>query len=94
MLGRGDRPTFDARRINLELPDMSKQEVSNIFRRGGGAGGDQAVDKLAERQKQLALALDPSLEAFRQHLTHHTIWDLIGGTETLHDDIARAMLNR
>ena len=35
--------------------------------------------------------MDPGLEPFRQHLTHHAIWDKAGNEETTHDDVMRAM---
>jgi len=54
-------------------------------------GGDQAVDRLAQRQTELGLSLPKELAPQYQHLTHHTIWDLIGGTQTTHDDLVRAM---
>lgn len=93
LLGRGDLPTLDARQ--LALWTGSPGDVVNKFmRRGGGTGGDQAVDRLASRQEQLALALDPSLASQYQHLAHHTLWDALGGTKTTHDDLIRAMLSR
>jgi hypothetical protein len=35
--------------------------------------------------------MDSGLEPFRQHLTHHAIWDKAGNEETTHDDVMRAM---
>jgi hypothetical protein len=93
LLGRGDLPTLDARQLAVWTGSPG-QEVSKFTRRGGGKGGDQAVDRLAERQLKLALALDPSLAPNYQHLAHHTLWDKVGGTETTHDDLIRAMLSR
>jgi hypothetical protein len=91
LLGRGDLPTLDARQLNLWTGSPG-DVVSKFTRRGGGLGGDQAVDRLASRQAQLALALDPSLAPQYQHLAHHTLWDKVGGTQTTHDDLIRAMM--
>jgi hypothetical protein len=94
LLGRGDIPVLDARQLALHAPDSTKQEVSMFLRRGGGEGGNQAIDRLAGRQSDLALALNPDLEPFRQSLTHHAVWDQASGTVTPHDEIAQAMLDR
>ena len=93
LLGRGDLPTFDARQIVLNT-GRPTDEASKFMRRGGGAGGNQAVDRLAARQTALALKLDPELQPFYQHLTHHSIWDRLGNARTPHDDLVRAMLAR
>lgn len=90
LLGRGDLPTLDARQIRLHT-GAPTDEASKFMRRRGGAGGDQAVDRLAQRQQALALALDPSLAPFYQHLTHHAVWDKVGKSTTTHDDLIRAM---
>jgi hypothetical protein len=90
LLGRGDLPTLDARQLRLHAGNTA-EEAGKFMRRRGGAGGDQAVDRLARRQQALALALDPSLEPFYQHLTHHTVWDKVGKSQTTHDDLVRAM---
>jgi hypothetical protein len=41
----------------------------------------------------MALDLDPSLDPFYQHLTHHTAWDRALNEITTHDDLIRAMNN-
>jgi hypothetical protein len=92
MLGRGDFPTFDARQINLHTRGGGK-EAQKYAKRGKGQGGEEAVERLAERQKAMGLELDPSLDPFYQHLTHHTIWDKIGDSQTTHDDVIKAMRN-
>jgi hypothetical protein len=92
LLGRGDIPVLDARQLALHAPD-TKHEAGKFFRRGGGEGGNQAVDRLAARQKAMALALDPSLEPFYQSLTHHSVWDKVAGTVTPHAEITEAMLD-
>jgi hypothetical protein len=89
-LGRGDIPTLDARQLVLQTGQPAKK-ASKYMRRGRGAGGDAAVDRLAERQSNMNLRLDRDLEPHRQHLTHHTIWDRIGDEQTTHDDLVRAL---
>jgi len=91
MLGRGDIPTLDARQLNLHTLD-SGDSASKFMRRQGGAGGDQAVDRLASRQQKMNLEISPELQPFYQHLTHHSVWDKIGNSITTHSDIVKAML--
>ena len=91
MLGRGDIPTLDARQLNLHTLD-SGDSASKFMRRQGGAGGDQAVDRLASRQQKMNLEINPELQPFYQHLTHHAVWDKIGNSITTHSDIVKAML--
>jgi hypothetical protein len=90
LLGRGDLPTLDARQLALHTGKPAK-EASKYMRRAGGKGGDAAVDRLAERQKAMGVAMDESLNPFSQHLTHHAVWDKVGGTQTTHEDLIRAM---
>lgn len=90
LLGRGDLPTLDARQLALHTGKPAK-DASKYMRRGGGKGGDAAVDRLAERQKAMGVAMDESLNPFSQHLTHHAVWDKVGGTRTTHEDLIRAM---
>jgi hypothetical protein len=90
LLGRGDLPTLDARQMALHTGKPAK-EASKYMRRGGGKGGDAAVDRLAERQKAMGVVMDESLNPFSQHLTHHAVWDKVGGTQTTHEDLIRAM---
>jgi hypothetical protein len=61
------------------------------MKRGKGTGGLEAVDRLTARQKALALDIDPSLDPFYQHLAHHTLWDKMGGAQTTHADLVKAM---
>ena len=93
MLGRGDLPTFDARQINLHTANQAPVGISSIMNRGKGLGGREAVDRLAARQEALGLELDPSLDPFYQHLTHHAVWDKVGNNQTTHDDLVKAMRN-
>ena len=93
MLGRGDLPTFDARQINLHTANQAPVGISSIMNRGKGQGGREAVDRLAARQEALGLELDPSLDPFYQHLTHHAVWDKVGNNQTTHDDLVKAMRN-
>jgi hypothetical protein len=90
MVGRGDMPTLDARQIKLQT-GSSPKEAAAWMSKGGGRAGDAAVDRLAERQLALGLDLDPKLAPHYQHLTHHALWDKLGGTQTTHADIVRAM---
>lgn len=91
MLGRGDLPTFDARQIALHTGNEAPVGIGSIMNRGKGKGAREAVDRLAARQKALGLDIDPSLDPHYQHLTHHAVWDELGGNKTTHEDIIRAM---
>ena len=86
MLGRGDQPTLDARQVILQT-GLKTKEAKNPLKRAGY----EAVDRLAARQAALNPKMDSGLEPFRQHLTHHAIWDKAGNEETTHDDVMRAM---
>ncbi|UOF80306.1 type I restriction enzyme [Caudoviricetes sp.] len=86
MLGRGDQPTLDARQVILQT-GMPTSEAKKPLAKAGY----EAVDRLAARQSALNPKMDPELEPFRQHLTHHAIWDKAGNEETTHDDVMRAM---
>jgi len=90
LLGRGDLPTLDARQLNLHT-EGSPVGVGSIMNRGKGAGAREAVDRLAARQRALALSLDPSLDPHYQHLAHHAIWDRVAKAKTTHNDLMRAM---
>ena len=95
LLGRGDLPTFDARQIGLHTSGMPMPtaSVGPMLSRGKGLGGREAVDRLAARQKNMGLKIDPSLDPHYQHLTHHAIWDALGGEKTTHQDLIDAMKN-
>ena len=86
MLGRGDQPTLDARQVILQTGKPTS-EAKNPMKRAGFA----AIDRLAARQAALNPKMDPALEPFRQHLTHHAIWDKAGDEVTTHDDVMKAM---
>jgi hypothetical protein len=88
MLGRGDQPTLDARQVVLQT-GMPTSEAKRPMARAGF----EAVDRLAARQTALNPKMDSGLEPFRQHLTHHAIWDKAGNEETTHDDVMNAMRN-
>jgi hypothetical protein len=90
LLGRGDVPTLDARQLNLQA-NTPPVGIGSIMKRGKGTGGLEAVDRLTARQKALALDIDPSLDPFYQHLAHHTLWDKMGGAQTTHADLVKAM---
>ena len=88
MLGRGDQPTLDARQVILQtgMPTSAAKKPM-------AKAGYEAVDRLAARQTALNPKMDSGLEPFRQHLTHHAIWDKAGNEETTHDDVVNAMRN-
>lgn len=88
MLGRGDQPTLDARQVILQTGKPTSEAKSPMKR-----AGFEAVDRLAARQTALNPKMDPGLEPFRQHLTHHTIWDKAGNEQTTHSDVVDAMRN-
>ena len=90
MLGRGDQPTLDARQLLLQTGKPTA-EAQPYLRRGSGRGAYQAVDRLAERQQRMGLEMPAELEPFRQHLTHHTLWDAYGKEKTTHADLIKAM---
>jgi len=90
LLGRGDQPTLDARQITLHTGKPTK-EASKYIARRGGKGGEAAVDRLAERQRNMDMQVAPELEPFYQHLAHHTVWDTVANERTTHEDIIRAM---
>ena len=90
LLGRGDLPTLDARQVSIHTgkpTSDSKQFISNKRL------GDQAVDRLAKRQSDMAVPMPDELRPFYQHLTHHNVWDAAGGTKTTHADVVNAMKN-
>jgi len=91
LLGRGDLPTLDARQLNLHTLPPEGVKVESVMKRGKHAGAREAVDRLIARQKAMGLDLDPSLDPFYQHLTHHTAWDKASNSKTTHDDLVRAM---
>ena len=91
LVGRGDFPTLDARQLRLHT-GAGGAEASKFMRRRGGLGGEQAVGRLAGRQEEMGLDIDPSLNPFYQHLTHHAVWDKVADEQTTHDDLVRAMM--
>ena len=88
MLGRGDQPTLDARQVVLQTGKPTSEAKKPLAR-----AGYAAVDRLAARQAALNPRMDPALEPFRQHLTHHAIWDRAGDEVTTHSDVINAMRN-
>ena len=86
MLGRGDQPTLDARQVILQTGKPTSEAAKPMAR-----AGFDAVDRLAARQTALNPNMDPGLEPFRQHLTHHAIWDKAGNEQTTHSDVIDAM---
>jgi hypothetical protein len=90
LLGRGAYPTFDARQIRLHTGQGGK-DAAKYMTRGKGVGGEEAVARLADRQRAMDMSIDPSLDPFYQHLVHHTVWDKLGNEQTTHDDLVKAM---
>lgn len=93
MLGRGDNPTLDARQIQLHTPDDD-----NLAKYGARSsqklpmtGGDEAVERLAARQRLLGVEMPSRFDPMYQHLTHHGVWDATSGTKTTHQDIIDMM---
>jgi hypothetical protein len=92
MLGRGDLPTFDARQIILNTGRPTEEATSYLSRRKG-AGGIEAVDRLASRLSALGLEIPPDLAPYYQHLAHHSVWDKASDEATTHADLMNAMRN-
>jgi hypothetical protein len=90
LMGRGDQPTLDARQIILHTGRPTK-EAGQYIAKKGGAGGVEAVDRLAARQSAMNLSLPDRLKPYYQHLAHHAVWDKAGNDETTHEDVVRAM---
>ena len=90
MLGRGDLPTLDARQIVLQTGKPTK-EASKYLSRGQGQGSVEAVKRLTGRMADLNLDLPPELEPYRQHLTHHAVWDKASDEMTTHADVMNAL---
>jgi len=90
LMGRGDLPTLDARQVILHTGRPTK-EASKYIARRSGAGGDEAVDRLAARQEAMGLKLPKTLSPYYQHLAHHAVWDKAGNEQTTHEDVMRAM---
>jgi hypothetical protein len=88
LLGRGDQPTLDARQVILQT-GLSNDEGTKRMSNVGFAG----VDRLAARQTAMNPKLTSGLEPYRQHLTHHAVWDAAGNDVTTHEDLMRSMRN-
>lgn len=93
LLGRGDLPTLDARQAILHT-GLKNAEAQKLMSARSGKAGDEAVDRLAARQRALDLNLPESLDPFYQHLAHHSVWDAIGKEKTTHQDIIDVMSPR
>jgi hypothetical protein len=89
LLGRGDMPTFDARQVKLQTGIQKTKEATPMTNKGGFG----VIDRLAARQAAMNPKMDPGLEPYRQHLTHHAIWDKAENATTTHDDVMNAMRN-
>lgn len=91
LLGLGNQPTWDARQIKLHTGVPADEEAKRVRTNAISRAGGDAVDRLAARQTAMNPRLDPGMEPFRQHLTHHAVWDKTEGTVTPHDDLMDAM---
>jgi len=91
-LGYGDRPTLDARQLQIHTDEP--ELLSKFGRRQHGQGGEQAVARLANRQNAYGTFLPPDYRPFGQHLLHHTYWDAANDTKTTHRDLMDMMENR
>jgi hypothetical protein len=96
MLGRGDNPTLDARQLKMHTPDNTKLAVygKRSSQKLPMTGGDEAVERLAARQRVLDLQMPSRFDPMYQHLTHHGMWDEASGTKTTHQDIIDTMRYR
>jgi hypothetical protein len=88
MMGMGNQPTLDARQIILNTGKPTSEATKPMSRVGGA---EQAVDRLAARQRALKLGIPEELEPYYQHLAHHAIWDKAAGEQTTHQDLMHAM---
>jgi hypothetical protein len=88
MLGMGNQPTLDARQLILNTGRPTSEAAKPMSRVGGA---EEAVDRLAARQKALQLGIPEDLEPYYQHLAHHAIWDKSAGEQTTHADLMHAM---
>jgi hypothetical protein len=91
LLGRGDQPTLDARQLNLHSLSHPTKVPESMMDRQRGLGGTEAVDRLTARQEALGYKIPKELKPFAQHLIHHDVWDQMGGTQTTHEDLIKAM---
>jgi len=96
MLGYGDMPTFDARQIERHVIDPS---LADKFT-GRVGGGEEAVARLAARQRAMGVELPSEYDPYAQHLWHHTAWEAPfsaaepPASPVTHSDIIDTMLNR
>jgi len=94
LLGYGRLPTLDARQIEMNVPKETRGLLDKFGRRGNGRGGEEAVERLADRIRALDFGMPDEYRPFDMHLGHHTMWDAAKGDLTTHDDLKRMMLNR
>lgn len=94
MLGYGRLPTLDARQLEMNVPMDTRGMLSKFGRRGNGRGGEEAVERLADRIRALDFGMPEEYRPFDMHLGHHTMWDAAKGDVTPHADLQRMMLNR
>lgn len=90
LMGRGDQPTLDARQIVLHTGNPTKEAAPFIAKKGG-AGGVEAVNRLAARQEAMNLKTPEGMEPYYQHLAHHAVWDKASDETTTHQDVMDAM---
>jgi len=79
LLGRGDVPTGDARELVLWARGKINRDSDREMR--------AFVTQLGTRLRQLQVGMEPELRPFYEHLVHHYLWDLAGGTATTHAEL-------
>lgn len=96
MIGRGDNPTLDARQLQMHTGTSkgTAKYTDRSSKKLPMTGGDEAVERLAARQRTLGVDLPSHLEPYYQHLVHHGMWDAASGTKTTHQDIMDMMRYR
>lgn len=89
LLGFGQLPTFDARQININVREDSKEDTLRAL---SSTRAREVVAKLSRRMDALSLTMDAEFTPFYRHLVHHAVWDAVGGTATTHEDVIESML--
>lgn len=89
LLGFGQLPTFDARQINVNVREDSKEDTLRAL---SSKRAREVVAKLSRRMDALSLTMDSEYTPFYRHLVHHAVWDAVGGTATTHEDVIESML--
>lgn len=99
--GRGDIATADARELNFWLCapnnwDVKKRACKRPLAKKFDLNDlvDQDfMDVFNKKIAGLKMKMPAKYKPFKLHLTHHALWDRVGGTKTTHNDIIDAMKN-